>query len=86
MSGPYPNRGISLQKTLVGSHGYARRVLPPSETAQQVARRLSEKKVSSILVLGENGDPHGIITEKDLVAKVLAPENADPRILTAGKS
>lgn len=58
---------------------------PASESAQQVARRLSEKKVSSILVLGKSGDPVGIITEKDIVAKVLAPEDADPKILTAGE-
>ena len=57
----------------------------PSESAQQVARRLCEKNVSSILVLGESGDPVGIITEKDMVAKVLAPENADPKVLTAGE-
>ncbi|WP_027716426.1 putative nucleotidyltransferase substrate binding domain-containing protein [Desulfuromonas sp. TF] len=56
-----------------------------SESAQQVARRLSEKNVSSILVLGKSGDPVGIITEKDIVAKVLAPEDADPKILTAGE-
>jgi CBS domain-containing protein len=57
----------------------------PSETARQVAHRLSERKISSVLVVDENNDQIGIITEKDLVAKVLAPENADPEVLTAGE-
>jgi CBS domain-containing protein len=54
----------------------------PGENAQQLARRLTEKKIGSILVT----DHHrilGIITRKDLVAKVIAPENVDGRTVRA---
>ncbi len=50
----------------------------PEESAQQVARRLTEKKIGSVLVTDESGKVLGIITGKDLVAKVIAPEHADP--------
>jgi CBS domain-containing protein len=53
------------------------------ESAQQVARRLTEKKIGSVLVTGEDRKLLGIITGKDLVAKVVAPENIDPRAITA---
>jgi CBS domain-containing protein len=55
----------------------------PEESAQQVARRLTEKKIGSVLVTSEKGKILGIITGKDLVAKVIAPEHADPRKMTA---
>jgi len=55
----------------------------PTETAKQIARRLAEKKVGSMLVTDGSRKPLGIITERDLVSKVLAPENADSRTLTA---
>jgi CBS domain-containing protein len=55
----------------------------PTETAKQVARRMTEKNVSSILVIDAGRKPIGIITARDLVDKVIAPENADGRTLTA---
>jgi len=55
----------------------------PDETAQQIARRITEKKVSSVLVLTDGEEPLGIVTEKDLVAKVIVPENIDYRTVTA---
>jgi CBS domain-containing protein len=55
----------------------------PDESVQQVARRMSEKKIGAVLVLDEDSKPAGIITERDLVAKVVVPENADRKTLTA---
>jgi len=55
----------------------------PTETAKQIARRLTEKKVGSMLVTDGSRKPLGIITERDLVSKVIAPESADSRVLTA---
>jgi CBS domain-containing protein len=57
----------------------------PEESARQVARRLVEKKISSVLVTDAARKPLGIITEKDLVARVVAAEHADPAVLTAGE-
>lgn len=55
----------------------------PSATAQQVGRQMLEKSVSSILVIDEDQDLLGIITEKDLVAKVISPEGTDCRTALA---
>ena len=59
-------------------------VCEPHVSAQQVARQMSEKGVSSLLVTDEFGLPIGIITESDIVAKVVASENVDRRSITAG--
>ncbi len=57
----------------------------PEDSARTVARRLSEGKVSSILVLDTGGSLQGIISERDLVAKVLAAAQADPDAVTAAE-
>ncbi|MEJ2698236.1 MAG: putative nucleotidyltransferase substrate binding domain-containing protein [Desulfuromonadales bacterium] len=55
----------------------------PDETARQVARRLMEKRISSVLVVDETRQPIGIITEKNLVARVVVPDGIDPDSITA---
>ncbi|WP_305044265.1 putative nucleotidyltransferase substrate binding domain-containing protein [Geoalkalibacter sp.] len=55
----------------------------PEDSAREVARRLTEAGISAILVLSEQGRLQGIITERDLVSKVLAPRDSDPDSLTA---
>ncbi len=57
----------------------------PADTARQVARRLLEKGVSSVLVADKTGQPLGIVTEKSLVAKVVVPDGTDPDAVTAGE-
>lgn len=52
---------------------------PPETTAQQVARILTEGRIGSIVVLDPQGKMLGMITEYDLVAKVIAPENGGDR-------
>lgn len=54
----------------------------PEESVRRVARRLTEKKIGCLPV-ADDGYLLGIITEKDLIAKVLAPESADPSVLIA---
>lgn len=47
-----------------------------SETVTEVARRMSEKNISALVVLDKHKEPVGIITEKDLVTKLIAlPRN-----------
>jgi CBS domain-containing protein len=41
-------------------------------TAQEVAKKMSEIKVSSLLVTDDTGKPIGIVTERNLVRKVVA--------------
>jgi CBS domain-containing protein len=56
----------------------------PGEMIRRVARRLSERKIGCLPVVDAGHGVIGIITERDLVAKVIAPENANPATLTAG--
>lgn len=53
------------------------------EPVRRIARRLTEKGIGSVLVVGERQTLAGIVTERDLVTKVLAPEHADPNTLRA---
>ena len=55
------------------------------ESVRQAARRMTEKKIGALPVVDAENRLAGILTEKDLVAKVLAPEGADPSALTAGE-
>ena len=42
-----------------------------NETAQEAAKKMKHKDISSLLVVNENPNVHiGIVTEKDLVSKV----------------
>ena len=44
-----------------------------SETALEAAKRMSEKGISSLFVV-KDGDPVGIVTERDFIKKVCAKE------------
>jgi len=52
-------------------------------SARAIARQMSNKNVSSILVLGDKSTPIGIITERDLIEKVLSPDAIDYDEITA---
>ncbi len=49
----------------------------PMDKIGDVARKMTESRVSSVVVKAFNDKPVGIITEKDLVRKVLAPGKPD---------
>jgi CBS domain-containing protein len=49
----------------------------PMDKIGDVARKMSRANVSSVVVKAFNGKPVGIITEKDLVGKVLSSDNPD---------
>ncbi len=55
----------------------------PTETVREVAKRLTKKQISAVLVANENKIPLGIITERDLVTKALALDTGTPDTLTA---
>ncbi len=64
-------------------------MITPAETClgedgvRVVARRMAEKRIGSLPVVDEQNRLSGIITENDLVTKVLAPEGGDPDALCA---
>jgi CBS domain-containing protein len=41
-----------------------------TDSAQQAAKKMKDKNVSSLVVVDENGKPLGIVSERDLVTKV----------------
>lgn len=46
-----------------------------TENAQEAAKRMNDKRISSILVVDKNkseGEPVGIVTERDLVSRICA--------------
>lgn len=55
------------------------------ETVRRVARRMVDKNVGAVLVVNELNHLLGIITDRDLVSKVLAQDNADAGHLSAGE-
>lgn len=58
-------------------------VCGPDTSARQVARIMTEKKISALVVVDDYESPIGIISERDLVAKALAPDTADCELATA---
>ena len=53
-------------------------LVAPEESALAAARRMAEKRVGTLLVLNEDKKPVGLITDRDLVLRVLAA-GRDPR-------
>jgi CBS domain-containing protein len=45
---------------------------PPDDTVRQAARRMSERRVGSIVVVNGTGQPLGVVTDTDLRNRVLA--------------
>lgn len=50
----------------------------PSKSIQNIAVQMKEKDKGGIIIVEKDGKPVGIITERDIVRKVLA-ENKDPK-------
>ncbi len=55
----------------------------PGEEVTELARRMAARNVSSLVVVNEDSRPLGLITEKDLVGKVLARGNLPKRLTAA---
>ncbi len=49
-------------------------LVDPDESAWAAAERMHQRSVSSLIVLNRLGQPAGIVTNRDLVEKVLASE------------
>lgn len=54
-------------------------VLSPEETIKNCAKVMEEHHVSAILVVGKNEELQGIVTEKDIVRKIIA-KGIDPYV------
>ena len=50
-------------------------LVDPGESAWAAAERMLRRGVGSLIVLDQDRHPVGIVTDRDLVAKVMAPEH-----------
>jgi CBS domain-containing protein len=48
------------------------------ETVQAAARRMTERRITTLIVLNRANEPVGIVTDRDLIVRVLA-QGKDPR-------
>lgn len=53
----------------------------PSSTAQEAARRMRSKKISSLVVIERGDAPVGIVTERDLVRHVCSKDISSDSVL-----
>lgn len=53
----------------------------PSSNAQDAAKRMSDKKVSSLVVIEKGDTPVGIVTERDLVRHVCSKDISSDSVL-----
>ena len=61
-------------------------VMQAEESVAEAARLMRDQHVGSILIVDEQGGkrvPVGIVTDRDLVVEVIAPE-LDPEVITVG--
>ena len=56
----------------------------PEETVQAAARRMLERKVGTLVILDQAKRPVGLLTDRDLVLRVLA-QGQDPRQTSVGE-
>ena len=56
----------------------------PEETVQAAARRMLERKVGTLVILSKAKEPVGLLTDRDLVLRVLA-QGKDPRQTYVGE-
>jgi signal-transduction protein with cAMP-binding, CBS, and nucleotidyltransferase domain len=55
-----------------------------NEDIVQIANKMREQRVGAVIVVNHNGNPVGIVTERDIVTRVVA-DGVDPNSLVAGK-
>jgi CBS domain-containing protein len=55
-----------------------------NEDIVQVANKMREQRVGALIVVNGNGNPVGIVTERDIVTRVVA-DGIDPNIVIASK-
>ena len=56
---------------------------PPATPIREIARRMTQRAIGSMVVRDQHGRPAGIITKRDLVSRVLARETIDCNSVTA---
>lgn len=57
-------------------------IATPEETVRVLARRMAERNVGTIIVLGDGERPIGIVTDRDIALRCVAKDK-DPDVTTA---
>jgi CBS domain-containing protein len=61
---------ISVMTTITDSMRKKLETIEKSASVQEAAKKMTDKNVSSLIVVGPDGKPQGLVTERDLVRKV----------------
>jgi CBS domain-containing protein len=70
-----PKNNMSPAATTVGQLMTEKlETINPSDTAQEAAKKMRDKKVSSLVITDREDRPIGIVTERDLVRQVCAKD------------
>jgi CBS domain-containing protein len=62
--------------TILNQKGRAVSTVPPAITLQEVAKRLTQRRIGALVVVGARGDIEGIVSERDII-RALAETGAD---------
>jgi CBS domain-containing protein len=61
---------IIVMTTITDSMRKKLETIEKSASVQEAAKKMTDKNVSSLIVVGPDGKPQGLVTERDLVRKV----------------
>ena len=77
---------LDLSAKMVVREAMSSPVISVEETEDivQVANKMREQRVGAVIVVNRNSNPVGIVTERDIVTRVVA-EGIDPNMVVAGK-
>jgi CBS domain-containing protein len=56
----------------------------PGESVLEAARRMRERRVGTLVIVDDVGKPVGLVTDRDLVLRVVAA-GGDPRAISVGE-
>jgi CBS domain-containing protein len=62
--------------TILKQKGRSVTTVPPTATLQEVAKRLAQRRIGALVVVGARGDIEGIISERDII-RALSETGAD---------
>jgi len=80
------NLGLDISAKMLVREAMSSPVISVKENEDlvQVANKMRERRVGAVIVLNRSGNPVGIVTERDIVTRVVA-DGLDPNMIVASK-
>ncbi|MBD3172770.1 CBS domain-containing protein [Candidatus Bathyarchaeota archaeon] len=80
------NLGLDISAKMMVREAMSSPVISVKENEDlvQVANKMREQRVGAVIVLNRSGNPVGIVTERDIVTRVVA-DGLDPNMIVASK-